>query len=60
LDHDTIVDVIIDGNVRLNKAQRHRIHINLKKAIQNGVKVLFIQNSESDSFRDHQEDCQIR
>jgi len=57
LDQDIFIDVIYDSNVRLNKAQRHRIHINLKKAIQNGIKVRFIQHLESDSFREWYNNC---
>jgi N-acetylglutamate synthase-like GNAT family acetyltransferase len=57
LNHDTFEDVVYDSNVKLNKAKRNRIHINLKKAIQNGVKVRIVQHLESDSFREWYDNC---
>ncbi len=57
LNRDIFVDVIYDNNVKRNKSMRHRINYNMKKAIQGGIKVYFMDKMEPYLFREWYDNC---
>ena len=53
------IDVVYDDKVRWSKQSRHRIHINLKKAKENGVKVDVLKQIDVDTFKEWYSNCYV-
>ena len=54
---ERFIDVVYDSKVRWSKQSRHRIHVNLKKAKEKGVKVGVLERMDADMFKEWYTNC---
>lgn len=57
LNRDVFVDVIYDNSVKRNRSTRHRINNNMKKAIESGIRIYFMDKMEPYIFREWYTNC---